>query len=277
MKTKLFDYIERDNIIFNLSGSTKLLCSLFTTFAVMFSFDIRFITAILLFSFVVLRLSGITLKQIKLMLIYATIFILLNFVFVFIFSPTYATEIYGTYHEIFTITSRYIVTQEQLLYQVTQALKYFSIVPIGMIFLLSTNPSEFASSISRSGVPYKIAYAFSLTLRYFPDLIRDYNDISAAQQCRGLDLSKKEKFSARVKNIMTICIPLVFSTIERIDMISNTMDLRSFGKSKKRTWYVAKSIQKSDIIATAICLLFLLISLALSIFVNKSRFYNPFI
>ncbi len=277
MKTKLFDYIERDNLIFNLSGITKITCFLFTTFAVMFSFDIRFVVGVLLFSFLILRLSSITFNQIKLMVFYAALFISLNFVFVFLFSPTYATEIYGTRNELFTIAGRYIVTKEQLLYQVTQALKYLSLVPLGLIFLLSTNPSEFASSVNKVGLPYKLAYAFSLTLRYFPDLIRDYNNISVAQQCRGLDLSKKEKFTTRVKNIMTICIPLVFSTIERIDIISNTMDLRSFGKSRKRTWYISKPLQTSDIVSIILCLLIFLTSLALSIFVNDSRFFNPFI
>ncbi len=277
MKTKLFDYIERDNIIFNLSGVTKLVCLFLSTFSVMFSFDIRFVLVILIFSFIVLKISGITLSQIKLMVIYASLFITLNFVFVYLFSPTYATEIYGTSTVLFSIWGRYIVTQEQLLYQVTQALKYFSLVPLGLIFLLSTNPSEFASSMNKIGIPYKASYAFSLTLRYFPDLIRDYGNISVAQQCRGLDLSKKAKFTTRVKNIMTICIPLVFSTIERIDTISNTMDLRSFGKSKKRTWYVSKKIQKSDIVSMIICSLFFLCSLFLSIFINGSRFYNPFL
>ena len=41
MKAKLFDYIDRDNVIFNLSGLTKLVCFLFMSFAAMFSYDIR--------------------------------------------------------------------------------------------------------------------------------------------------------------------------------------------------------------------------------------------
>ena len=39
MKTKLFDYVERDNYVFNLSGMTKLICFLILTFTVMFSYD----------------------------------------------------------------------------------------------------------------------------------------------------------------------------------------------------------------------------------------------
>ena len=49
-----------------------------------------------------------------------------------------------------------------------------SVIPLGIIFLLTTNPSEFASSLNGVGVHYKAAYAFSLTLRYFPDVQRVY-------------------------------------------------------------------------------------------------------
>ncbi len=277
MKTKLFDYVERDNYVFNLSGLTKITCFFLLTFAVMFSYDIRFVLTVLVLSFIILKVSGITFQQIKLMLIYVFFFLLLNFVLTFVFSPTYGVDLYGTRHVLIAFSERYVVTLEQLLYQITKTTKYASVVPLGIIFLLTTNPSEFAASVNRVGIPYKISYAFSLTLRYFPDLIRDYNDISAAQQCRGLDLSKKEKFTTRVKNVMTICIPLVFSTLDRIEMVSNTMDLRSFGKSKKRTWYSSKPLYKGDILALVFCSLVFGTSISISVFLNESRFFNPFI
>ena len=167
-------------------------------------------------------MSGLQFKQIRLMTIYVVIFLSVNFVLTYIFSPQYGTEIYGTSHELFRINSRYIVTEEQLLYQVTKVTKYASVVPLGMIFLLTTNPSEFAASINRVGCNYKAAYALSLTLRYFPDTIRNYQDIALAQQSRGLDLSKKEKLGTRVKNVMNICVPLIFSTLDRIEPVSYT-------------------------------------------------------
>lgn len=277
MKAKLFDYIDRDNFIFNLSGLTKLLCFIFMTFAVMFSYDIRYILFVMVLSAVIFKASGLEFKQIKIMAIYVVIFLLLNFILTFIFAPTYGTEIYGTRHEIFRITDFYVITQEQLLYQVTKSIKYASVVPLGMIFLLTTNPSEFAASLNRVGISYKAAYALSLTLRYFPDMIRNYQDIAVAQQSRGLDLSKKEKMGVRVKNTMNICIPLIFSTLDRIELISNAMDLRGFGKHKKRTWYVARPLKKGDWGSIFFGALILAGSLCLSFFVNGSRFWNPFV
>lgn len=277
MKAKLFDYVERHNVVYDLSGLTKLLSFLFLTAAVMFSYDIRAIAFIMVLSLVFLKMSQIQFRQIKLMLIYVLIFLLMNFVLTFVFSPTYGTQIYGTEHVLFRIFGRYVVTSEQMLYQVTKTLKYASVVPLGIIFFLSTNPSELAASINRVGVSYKAAFAFSLTLRYFPDLIRDYQDISAAQQCRGLDLSKKEKLGKRIKNILNITIPLVFSTLERIEIISNTMDLRGFGKENKRTWYAAKPMKRNDYVALAISIVLLLCSIALNAFVNHGMFWNPFV
>ena len=156
---------------------------------------------------------------------------------------------------------RYTITLEQILYQVTKALKYVSVIPLGIIFLLTTNPSEFASSLNRVGVNYKAAYAVSLTLRYFPDIQREYIDISLAQQARGLDLSHKAKLVDRFKNALVIIIPLIFSTMDRIESISNAMDLRGFGKYKTRTWYNSKKLAKEDFIAILISFLIFLLSI----------------
>lgn len=277
MKAKLFDYVERDNFVFNLSGLTKIVSFFCLTFAVMFSYDIRVILAIMIFSFVVLRVSEIRFSQIKLMLYYTLVFLAMNFLLTYLFNPQYGVEIYGTSHEIFRFSERYVVTLEQLLYQVTKFLKYASVIPLGMLFLLTTNPSEFAASLNSIGVSYKATYALALTLRYFPDMIRDYNDIALAQQSRGLDLSKKEKLGTRVKNIMNICVPLIFSTMDRIELISNAMDLRGFGKMKKRTWYSKKPLQKKDYVTMGFCVLVFIATICISIFINHGRFWNPFI
>lgn len=277
MKNKLFDYVEKDNFIYRLSGMTKLMCFLMLTCAVMFSYDIRVVLFVMAFSFALLRASEIRLSQIRMMLIYTLIFLVINFFLTYLFSPQYGTEIYGTTHEILRFSDRYTVTQEQLLYQVTKFMKYASVIPLGMLFLLTTNPSEFAASMNGIGVNYKAAYAVSLTLRFFPDIMRDYGDIALAQQGRGLDLSRKEKVSVRVKNMMNIFVPLIFSTMDRIEIVSNAMDLRGFGKHKKRTWYTKNRLTKADAAALILCAAVLAASLVMIFFVNHGRFWNPFV
>jgi energy-coupling factor transport system permease protein len=168
------------------------------------------------------------------------------------------------------------LTWEQIFYQVTKFFKYVSVIPFGIIFLLTTNPSEFASSLNRIGVNYKAAFAVALTLRYFPDVQRDYHDISQSQQARGLELSNKAKLADRFKNSLLIVIPLIFSSLDRVELISNAMDLRGFAKSKTRTWYTFRKFTRTDYTAVAISTMILILTVCVSIFVNHSRFYNPF-
>ncbi len=276
LKMKFFSYNLADTFIHRLSGLTKLICFLFLTFAVMYSYDIRVILAVMIFSILLLRAAQIRFSQIRLMVIYVAIFIATNAVISFFFSPEYGTSIYGTRHEfgrVFGVS----LTYEQLFYQVTKMFKYASVVPLGMIFLMTTNPSEFASSLNGIHVNYKAAYAVALTLRYFPDIQRDYTDIYLSQQARGLELSAKAKFFDRFKNSLLIVIPLIFSTLDRIELISNAMDLRGFSKSKTRTWYTSRKLNRQDYLALGVSALVFAGSLAVSIFINGSRFYNPFI
>jgi energy-coupling factor transport system permease protein len=277
MKARLFSYNYEDTYIHRLSGLTKLVCFLLLTFAVMFSYDIRVILGVLVFSVIILRVSRIKFSQIKLMIYYVLVFIVINAIITFLFAPEQGVEIYGTRHVIWQGIGRYVLTQEQLLYQVTQFFKYLSVIPLGIIFLLTTNPSEFASSMNKVGMNYKAAYAFSLTLRYFPDVQRVYHDISQAQQARGLELGAQASMGDRFKNSLIIVIPLIFSTLERIEVVTNAMDLRGFGKLKKRTWYTISRLTGSDYFSLTLSTIILAITICVSVFINHSRFYNPFI
>jgi len=276
-KIKLFSYNFVDSPIHRLSGLTKLICFMLLTSTVMYSYDIRIILVVMLFSLFILKLSKIKFSQIRLMIIYVLIFLITNAVISFFFSPEQGVDIYNTRHVIGNLYGSLKLTWEQLFYQFTKFFKYASVVPLGIIFLLTTNPSEFASSLNGVKVNFKAAYAFALTLRYFPDIQRNYHDISQAQQARGLDLSHKAKPMDRFKYALLIIIPLIFSTLDRIEMISNAMDLRGFAKSRTRTWYTYRKLQPRDYIAIAISLLIFIVTLGISAFINHSRFYNPFI
>jgi len=273
----IFNYNDADTFIHRLSGLSKLIAFMALTWAVMLSFDIRVILSIMVFSLIVLKASKITFKQIKVIIIYVSFFLIINLFLTFLFEPEYAVGIYGTRHVIYEIFGRYTLTEEQLFYQITKMMKYASVIPLGIIFLFTTNPSEFAASINRIGVPYKVAYAFSLTLRYFPDVQREYINISRAQQARGLNISKNTSVIHRLKFGILTVFPLIFSTLDKIENISNAMDLRGFAKYKKRTWYNAKKLNYKDYIAIFITVGIFATSILVSLLINGSRFYNPFI
>ena len=277
MKVNFFSYNNENTFIHSLSGVTKLICFLILSFVVMYTYDVRIMLVIGAFSVWLFKVSKISFKQVSFLLAYLIVFIILNAIITYLFEPTQGNMIYGTYTEVYRFSEHYVVTLEQLFYLASKMVKYLCIIPLGLIFFCTTNPSEFASSLNRAKVPYKGAYAVSLTLRYFPDIARQFTDISNAQQARGLDMSAKEKPLQRLKNILMVISPLIFSTLDRVEMIGNAMDLRGFGKYSTRTWYSSRKSGKEDVIAVVVCLLFVVVTAVVSIFITKGRFYNPFI
>lgn len=277
MKIKLFSYNQLDTFIHKLSGLTKLVCFLMLTTAVMVNYDIRITFSILILSICLMKVAQVSFKQIKPMVILVMIFVVTNFFLGYLFSPEYGIELFGTKHLLFTIVGPYTVTLEELYYLFCKSFKYIAVIPLGIIFFLTTNPSEFASSLNKIGVSYKVCTVLNLTLRYFPDIQRDFNSISKAQQARGLDMSKKEKVLKRLKNTTAILIPLVMTTIDRIGTITNAMELRGYGKHKKRSWYAFRSLSSKDYLCMAFCVCVLLVAILMRIYINNGLYWNPFV
>ena len=225
---------------------------------------------------ILFRVARLRLKDISFMVGIMLIYILMNNVLIFLFSPTHGTTLYGTQTVLFRIAGPYVVTAEQLFYHFNVILKNACTIPIVLLFVCTTNPSEFAASLNRIGVSYRVSYAVALALRYIPDIQREFRDISLAQQARGTEMSKKASLVSRLKAASSILIPLILSSMERIETISNAMELRGFGKGKKRTWYSGRRFSKMDLLAMAVCVGLMLLSLALTYF-NGGRYYNPFV
>ncbi len=274
--TFLLEYIEKDSIIHRLNGATKMICFLLWLTSIILTYDIRFLTFLTIFGCFLFYISKIKFKEIKIIFYLIIIFLVLNLATIFLFSPLEGVKIYGTRHDLFKIIGNYAITKEQIFYELNICFKYISIIPVALLFILTTNPSEFAASLNKIGVPYKFSYAVSIALRYIPTIQEDFITINRAQQAKGIDVSKKTSFFKRVKNVSYTLIPLIFSSIDKIDTISNAMLLRGFGKKNKRTWYSAKKINNIDIISIFVTFIFIIMSIIL-IKLNNGRFFNPFI
>lgn len=272
----MLGYSNIDSPIHRLTGASKLIVLIIWSLASMITYDTRVLLGMFILSIIAFKISKVEFKQISFVLYFILVFLLINNIAIFIFSPYEGVQIYGSRTNLFKIVGPYTLTAQQLFYQFNITLKYFSIIPMALLFMVATNPSEFAASLNKIGVNYKIAYSVSIALRYIPDVQRDYQDISFAQQARGIDMSKKEKLTKRIKNSASILMPLIFSSLDRIETISSAMELRAFGNNKKRTWYNGRPFKKGDYISIAIVSFVLIIAIIASI-VNGGRFYNPFI
>ncbi|USS88846.1 energy-coupling factor transporter transmembrane component T family protein [Fructilactobacillus cliffordii] len=260
--------------IYRINAAAKLLFFLIVSVACMTTFDTRFLVLVALLSLLVFKWSHLKWRQVAFVVKFIAFFSILNVILVFVFSPQYGIHLYGA-KTVLISAGYFTVTTQELFYLLNVTLKYVCTVPLALVFIMTTNPSLFASSLNRLGISYKISYAVALTLRYIPDVQREFGDIKDAQQARGSELSSKGKLTTRLHGIINIIIPLILSSFENIDRISTAMQLRRFGSKKKRTWYTAQLFRGTDALVVGLAILLLMITILL-FQVNHGRFYNPF-
>ncbi len=274
--SRLLTYAEKDTWIHRLCGVSKLVFFLLWSVVGMLTYDTRVLLVMLAGSLVIFKISRTEWRQVGTVFKFIMFFLALNLVTVFLFSPYEGTKIYGTKTILCHIAGNYDFTCEQLFYEFNIMLKYLTVIPVVLMFIVTTNPSEFAASLNRIGVSYKIGYSIAIALRYIPDVQNDFTKIKHAQEARGIEMSKKASLVQRIKNICNIIFPLIFSSMDRIDVVSNAMELRGFGKNKKRTWYSGGPLKRNDYLTISFVIIFSAVALIIT-FADGSRFYNPFL
>lgn len=269
------NYIDTGSALHKLNGLTKLVLFLAWISVVLTTFDLRIILCLVVLGMTLLKVSRVPFKVYKPLVIATASVLSLNAFFMYLLGPQQGAELIGSENILLELPGDYALSKETLFYLLTITLKYFSMFPIALVFVFCTHPTEFAASLCRLGVSYKIAYAVSLTLRYLPEVKKDFINISHAQQARGVDLSKNSSLFSRFKNVSNILGPLIFSSLDRADEISNAMVLRGFGRHKTRTWYSLKPLTSRDIT----CLLVIALCVVAAItkrFMDNALFWYPF-
>jgi energy-coupling factor transport system permease protein len=256
-------YIEKDSIFHKLDGSIKFLMLIAWSIFVFMFMDARIFTVMITLGFFMLYLAKLPFKAIRPLILFVVVFTLLNSLVLILVAPGYGSQLAGRYTVAFNLGVIQL-TWETLFFALTLSLKYLAILPITLLFILTTHPSSFASSLNRLGVPYKVAYAINIALRYIPDVTEEIKAIINAQEARGVDFKKGDAgIVKRLKNYITVMLPLLIISLHRVEVVSNAMDLRGFGRLKIRTWYSRKPLTVRDFIFFLLAILLIVFGIYL--------------
>lgn len=268
-------YIEKDSFFHKIDGSIKFLLLLVWTACIFLFNDFRVFATFFILGIILLIVAKIPFKALKPLFIFIIMFTLANSFFLILITPDYGDKLVGQTTPIFTLFGKSL-SLETIWFAITLSMKYLSIFPIMMLFIFTTHPSKFASSLNKIGVSYKVAYAINIALRYIPDVKEEFKNIMHAQEARGVAFKKGDApFYIRLKNYNTILLPLVVSSLNRVEVISNAMDLRGFGRDKKRTWYSSQKYVVFDFITLCATILLLILAIVLKLYFCKG-FWYPF-
>lgn len=100
-----------------------------------------------------------------------------------------------------------------------------------LIFVWTTDPRDLIVSVIYLRVPYRIAYAVFVALRFVPLLENEAAVIREAQSVRGV-----EQVHGRIESMKRYVLPLLLTGIRKSENTAVAMDSRGFGAFATRTY-----------------------------------------
>ena len=105
------------------------------------------------------------------------------------------------------------------------------ILPSFFLFVSVTSPERLMPSLIQKGVPPAVSYLFLATLNVLPYMRSKMETIQMAQQARGV--SMEGGLLTRIRAILPLLMPLILSSLGDIQARSVTLEVRSFGVSRR--------------------------------------------
>ncbi|MBR0473627.1 MAG: energy-coupling factor transporter transmembrane protein EcfT [Erysipelotrichaceae bacterium] len=133
-------------------------------------------------------------------------------------------------------------------------LRLSSIIMMAELFISTTSPSDLIHGLHKLGVPYNFCFMVSMSLQLIPISVREAQIINSAQRARGLP---EKSIVDRFKGLLPMFVPLVVSSLERMERTSMALECRGFGNTNNPTSMSDIVIRKSDIALMVITLLLL--------------------
>lgn len=138
-----------------------------------------------------------------------------------------------------------VLSHEGWLYSLNILFKSITLIVVVAIAIFTTAPQDLIVSIAKSRVPYKVAFAFSSTLRFFPVLFNDIQAIIEAQRLRGIRFEKMG-FFRRARVFAKLAVPLNLNALFKAQQVEVVLQAKGFSGSSDRTYLHDRHLGLAD-------------------------------
>lgn len=172
------------------------------------------------------------------------------------------------------VLGRVPITVEGTLFGLNIALKSLTLSLIMPLVLLTTDVDNLIVGLVRARVPYKLAFIFSATLRFFPLLFQDISSIIEAQRMRGLALEEMN-FIRRIRVYARVAVPLVLSAMVKSQQLEVVLQAKAFSGTPARTYLHESRLHARDYALLGLSLAFSVLAVWLYVTRGVGRFAGP--
>lgn len=156
------------------------------------------------------------------------------------------------------------ITSDGINISVFMIIRIVLLIAGSSLLTYTTSPITLTDAIERLLSPLKklkfpvheLSMMMSIALRFIPTLIEETDKIMSAQKARGAQIDSGG-LSVRIKNLISIMIPLFISAFRRADELATAMECRCYNGGDGRTRLRQLKSSARDYIAIAVTIVFL--------------------
>ncbi len=179
-----------------------------------------------------------------------------------------------TFPESWPLVGGGFATWEGLSYGFNVIFKTLTLTLIIPLAVFTTEVNNMIVSMVRAKFPYKIAFIFSSTLRFFPLLIEEFSMIIEAQRLRGLALDKMGPLK-RVRVYAKVAVPLILGALVKSQQLEVVLQSKAFSGNPDRTYLHESILRPADYALIIFFALFFIVAFYLLIAYGIGTFGGP--
>jgi len=154
---------------------------------------------------------------------------------------------------------------------VAKTLTMTLVIPLG---IFTTDVNTMIVGMVKARIPYKLAFIFSSTLRFFPLLFEEIQTIIEAQRLRGLAFESMGPVK-RVRVYAKVAVPLILGAMVKSQMLEVVLQSKAFSGSPDRTYLHESKLGRADYAVFAFSALFFIAALIAYVGWGIGRFGGP--
>jgi energy-coupling factor transport system permease protein len=143
------------------------------------------------------------------------------------------------------------VSRESLAFGATTFLKLGAMTLAGLTLLATTPVEELFLGLVKLRLPYPVAFAFALALRWVPEVFATAQRVKEAQEARGL-VWEEGNITERLRRHLPLLVPIFLLTLRRSQTMAWALEARGFQMSPRRTYLQEIRLTWRDGIALAL-------------------------
>ncbi len=236
----LLVYIPGDTVIHRLNPCTKILLPLLLCIACFLTDAWWFLLGVLVLDIGIGFLAGIpghTLKLLRGLGKLALFLLVMQVLFI------------QSGRVLATLPLGILITDHGLQVAVMGVLRLIDITLPLALMIAVTQMSDLANAlVYHAHMPYKYAFAITSAIRFIPVFTGDMQMIMEAQTARGVAFDTKS-FWKKLRLMIPLCVPLLISSVKKIESAAIAVELRGFSLRTRRSAYRRTSFDGRDLTA----------------------------